>query len=132
MLKSAWNRISTHTYTICPHHHELYLIRLNCMLLCFVPACGTIVVESLALLLYRVSIKSFPDYKHLLQDNNVEYKHFLPLLKLVSKILCNVFIVMLHLHNLLVSRCFVVSRNKITGYGLDVLHATKGAYVEVY
>ena len=44
--------------------------------------------------LYRVSIKSFPDYKHLLQENYVEYKHFfLPLLKLVSKILCLVFIV---------------------------------------
>ena len=25
---------------------------------------------------YRVSIKSFPDYKHLLQENYVEYKHF--------------------------------------------------------
>jgi len=37
--------------------------------------------------IYRVSIKSFPDYKHLLQENYVEYKHvFLPLLKLVSKI----------------------------------------------
>jgi len=24
---------------------------------------------------YRVSIKSFPDYKHLLQENYVEYKH---------------------------------------------------------
>jgi len=36
--------------------------------------------------MYRVSIKSFPDYKHLLQENYVEYKHiFLPLLKLVSK-----------------------------------------------
>ena len=34
---------------------------------------------------YRVSIKSFPDYKHLLQENYVEYKLFLPLLKLVSK-----------------------------------------------
>jgi len=32
-----------------------------------------------------VSIKSFPDYKHLLQENYVEYKLFLPLLKLVSK-----------------------------------------------
>jgi len=43
---------------------------------------------------YRVSIKSFPDYKHLLQENYVEYKHiFLPLLKLVSKILRHVFIV---------------------------------------
>jgi len=32
--------------------------------------------------LYRVSIKSFPDYKHLLQEKYVEYKHiFLPLLK---------------------------------------------------
>ena len=25
--------------------------------------------------IYRVSIKSFPDYKHLLQENYVEYKH---------------------------------------------------------
>ena len=25
---------------------------------------------------YRVSMKSFPDYKHLLQENYVEYKHF--------------------------------------------------------
>jgi len=25
---------------------------------------------------YRVSIKSFPHYKHLLQENYVEYKHF--------------------------------------------------------
>ena len=48
--------------------------------------------------LYRVSIKSFPDYKPLLQENYVEYEHiFLPLLKLVSKILCCVFIVMLQL-----------------------------------
>jgi hypothetical protein len=27
-------------------------------------------------LTYRVSIKCFPDYKHLLQENCVEYKHF--------------------------------------------------------
>jgi len=27
------------------------------------------------ILIYRVSIKSFPDYKHLLQENYVEYKH---------------------------------------------------------
>ena len=25
--------------------------------------------------MYRVSIKSFPDYKHLLQENYTEYKH---------------------------------------------------------
>jgi hypothetical protein len=25
--------------------------------------------------IYSVSIKSFPDYKHLLQENNVEYKY---------------------------------------------------------
>jgi len=51
----------------------------------------------------RVSIKSFSDYKHLLQESYVEYKHiFLPLLKPVSKILCHVF--MLQLHNLLVSK----------------------------
>ena len=40
-----------------------------------------------------MSIKSFPDYKHLSQENYVEYKHFLTLLKLVSKILSRVFIV---------------------------------------
>ena len=45
-----------------------------------------------------MSIKSFPDYKHLLQENYVEYKYiFVPLLKLGSKILCHVFIVMLQL-----------------------------------
>jgi len=27
--------------------------------------------------IYRVRIKSFPDYKHLLQENSVEYKHTL-------------------------------------------------------
>ena len=43
---------------------------------------------------YRVSIKYFPDYKHLLQENCVEYKYnILTLLKLLSKILCHVFIV---------------------------------------
>ena len=26
-------------------------------------------------MIYRVSINSFPDYKHLLQENYVEYKH---------------------------------------------------------
>jgi hypothetical protein len=45
-------------------------------------------------MLYRVSIKFFPDYKNLLQENYVEYQHFfLPLFKLVSKILYHVFIV---------------------------------------
>jgi hypothetical protein len=40
---------------------------------------------------HRLSIKSFPDYKHSLQENYVEYKHIsLLLLKLVSKILCHV------------------------------------------
>jgi len=59
----------------------------------------------LLLALYRVSIKTFRDYKHLLQENYVEYKHiFLSLFKLVSKMLCHVFIVMLELHNLLVSK----------------------------
>jgi hypothetical protein len=51
--------------------------------------------------MYRVSKKSFPDYKHLLQEHYVEYKHF-STITLVSKILCHVFIVMLQLHNLLV------------------------------
>ena len=50
--------------------------------------------QSNFIIVYRVSIKSFPDYRHLLQENYVEYKHiFLPLLKLVSKILCHVLIV---------------------------------------
>ena len=41
--------------------------------------------------MYRVNIKSFPDYKLLLQEKYVEYRHiFLPLFKLVSKILCHV------------------------------------------
>ena len=31
--------------------------------------------NSIELNIYRVSIKSFPDYKHLLQENYVEYKH---------------------------------------------------------
>ena len=34
-----------------------------------------------------MSLSSFPDYKHLLQENYVEHKYiFLPLLKLLSKI----------------------------------------------
>jgi hypothetical protein len=32
--------------------------------------------------IYRVSIKSFPDYKHLLQENYVEYKHIFYLFSL--------------------------------------------------
>jgi hypothetical protein len=40
---------------------------------------------------YRVSIKSFPDYKHLLQENYVEYKHiFLPVL--INNLMQNSFI----------------------------------------
>jgi hypothetical protein len=41
-------------------------------------------------------MKSFPDYKNLLQENYVEYKYiFLPLVKSVSTVLYHVFIVML-------------------------------------
>ena len=55
-------------------------------------------------MIYRMSIKSFPDYKHLLQENCVEYNYiFLPLLRLVSKILscvyfniCNIWFWMQH------------------------------------
>ena len=36
-------------------------------------------------------MKSFPYYKHLLQENYVEYIFFLPLFKLVSKILSCVY-----------------------------------------
>ena len=43
--------------------------------------------DKLINVMYRVSINSFPNYKHLLEENYVEYKYiFLPLLKLVSKI----------------------------------------------
>ena len=33
-------------------------------------------IDFLEILIYRVSIMSFPDYTHLLQENYVEYKHF--------------------------------------------------------
>ena len=48
--------------------------------------------------MYRLSIKSFPDYKHLQYHKKTTWNKnifFLPLLKLVSKILCHVFVVML-------------------------------------
>jgi len=55
-----------------------------------------------------VSINSIPNYKHLLQENYLEYKHvFLPLLKLVSKILCHVLIVMLQKY-VFIPRSFLV------------------------
>jgi len=71
-------------------------ISMNCMYVLY-PA-AVIVTGFVTQMIYRVSIKSFHDYKHLLQENYVEYKHiFLPLLKLVFKILCHVFIVVLQL-----------------------------------
>ena len=40
------------------------------------------ITQNLRMPIYRVSINSFPDYKHLVQENYVEYKNFfLPLLK---------------------------------------------------
>jgi len=54
---------------------------------CDIPAFSSLVVSKKTkfVLIYRVSINSFPDYKHLLQENYVEYRHnFLTLLKLVS------------------------------------------------
>ena len=41
----------------------------------FVARSHHIVCKSYILLVYRVSIKSFPDYKYSLQENYVEYKH---------------------------------------------------------
>jgi len=35
----------------------------------------TTLEENLYMYIYRVSINSFPDYKHLLQENYVEYKN---------------------------------------------------------
>ena len=40
----------------------------------FVASCQ-IHIRDYVLMLYRMSIKSVPDYKHLLQENYVEYKH---------------------------------------------------------
>jgi len=71
----------------------------------------------------------------------VEYIFFLPLLKLVSKIVCHVFIVMLQLHNLLVSKWRQWRRKPSVFYGITKQNhwlsirrspATKGAHVEVY
>jgi hypothetical protein len=44
----------------------------------YTTGCVTLKLSNLKLifLIYRVSIKSFPDYKHLLQENYVEYKLF--------------------------------------------------------
>jgi hypothetical protein len=55
-------------------------ICIQCTCLCAVWSCK-------ALPFYKVNIKSFLDYKHLLQENCVEYIHilFLLLLKLVVK-----------------------------------------------
>jgi hypothetical protein len=50
--------------------------------------------------------KFFPRLQTL-QENYVEYKHFLPLPKSVSKILCHVFIVILQLH-VCIPRSFLV------------------------
>jgi len=56
-----------------------------------------------------MSIKSFPDYRHLLQENYMEYKHiFLPTLKLVSKMLCHVFIVSEKKKYVCIPRSFLV------------------------
>jgi len=79
-------------------------------------------------------------YKKTTWNTNI---FFSPLLMLISKILCHVFIVMLQLHSLLVSKWRQWRRNTITedmlentwreiDYRLDVLRATNGAHVEVY
>ena len=68
---------------------------------------------------------------------------FLPLLKVFSKILCHVFIVMLQLHitNLkarITDAFATITENMLgnmwrgTDYRLDVPRATKAAHVEVY
>ena len=36
---------------------------------------GLFCTNSFLFYIYRVSIKSFPDYEHLLQENYLEYKH---------------------------------------------------------
>ena len=60
-------------------------------------------------MIYRVSIKSSPDYKHLLQENYVEYKHiFITLFKLVSKILCHVVYCYVTVAYVSITRSFLV------------------------
>ena len=92
-----------------------------------------------------MSIKSFPDYKHLLHENYVEYKYiFLTLLKLFSKILCHVYIVTLQFQILQIVKARItddfatITEDMLDKtwreiyYRLDVLHATKVAHVEVH
>jgi hypothetical protein len=65
----------------------LYMFRTS--LLSIIRCISTLYIRNryLYLSFYKMSIMSSPDYKHLLQENYVEYKYiFLPLLKLVSKI----------------------------------------------
>jgi len=70
----------------CRENQNTHFVFSNCFsqIVPFMRLCG---------IKHRVSIKSFPDYKQLLQENYVKFKLFLPLLKLVSKILCHMFTV---------------------------------------
>jgi hypothetical protein len=50
-------------------------------------------IENVTTSLYRVSTKSFPDYKHLLQENYVEYKYnFLNVTQLKKFFFCNTLV----------------------------------------
>jgi hypothetical protein len=52
------------------YKHTLRICNTSCL------STGTMVARTrLYVTLHRVSIKSFPDYKHLLQENYMEYKY---------------------------------------------------------
>ena len=82
--------------------------------------------------IYRVSIKFFPGYKHLLQENYVEYKHIsLPLLKLFSKILCHV---MFKKKYVCIPRSFLVINvyNQERCYAHPVVFGTRKEFPNTY
>jgi len=94
--------------------------------------------------MYRVSIKSFPDYKHLLHENYVEYKH---IFYHYLRHFLNLYVMCLFLsHSCIITNlkariadAFATTTEDMLGntwreidYRLDVLRATKGAHFEVH
>jgi hypothetical protein len=71
-----------------------------------------------------VSIKSFPDYKYLLRENYVEYKHTVPDITNLKARKTDAFAT--------ITEDMLENTWRDTDYRLDVLRATKGAHVEVY
>jgi len=57
------------------HHHHNFFNKSFCPEVTEEEGTLSIHVYEISDIFYRVSINSFPDYKHLLQENYVEYKH---------------------------------------------------------